>query len=885
MSPSPRDVELPTGTVTLVFTDVEGSTEALRLLGGRYADAMALHQLIVRDATAEHGGVEIDTQGDGFFVVFPRAQQAVAAAAAIQQRSAEARWPDDRPLRVRVGIHTGEPTLAPHGYVGLDVHRAARIAASAHGGQVVVSAVTRALVDDRAFVDLGRHLLKDFREPERLFQLVVAAEGAGFPPLRTTLESNLPMLPGRFVGRDPELAHIGALLEAPDVRLITLVGAGGSGKSRLALEVARRAIGRWSHGVRLVRLAALEDAALVPSEICRALDLASVADDREALRQHLCDRELLLVVDNLEHLPDSGVLLGSLLQTSSRLTVLATSRSPLRIAGEHVVRIEPLPEAAAVALFLDRASAADSSFHADAVDQRAVRTLCMRLDGLPLAIEIAAARVATLSVIDMVDLLEPSLNTSGARDLPERQRTLAATIAWSYELLEPRLRTLHGQLAVFQGGFSYDAAHTVFGATVDELETLVAASLLRRLREESGRTRLGMLRVVREFALDHLAQDDALTYAQAQRDAWVDEVATRAAAGLAGAHPTISLSELEEILPDLRASFEDARARDDRGRCLRLIPPLERFWRAHAYVAEARETLAWALDDDEPAPPELRAPALWTLGRLASAQGDPVGASAPLEEALALYRKLGAARDVAFALSELAWIALDRGELDDALQRAQEALALADRADDDRARSSALGALALVAAERGESREARELSRRGLAIRRRLGDPLLVANAALTLGSAALADGDLDAAESALRECLAIARELGDAQHEAAALCCLGEAHVLRQDPQHALELLLESLATFVRLGNDPAAAECLVAVAAAIHERTPDRAAVLLRAAVSARERTAVAPLPVERRLEHRVRARLPGLDGDSERPLSIVDAALLAGVDPVRV
>jgi predicted ATPase/class 3 adenylate cyclase len=885
MDPPHGDAQLPTGTVTLMFTDVESSTEALRSLGSRYKEALAVHHAVLREAIAAHGGTEVNTQGDGLFVVFPSAGLAIDAAAAVQRGLAESRWPDDRPLRVRIGLHTGEPTLTGSEYVGLDVHRAARIGDSAHGGQVVVSAVTRALLDDVQFVDLGRHLLRSFDEPERLFQLVTGEEAGQFPPLRTTLESNLPTLPGRFVGRDAELDQLAALLQATDARVITLVGAGGSGKSRLALEIARRSLGRWAHGVRLVRLAAVEDAALVPAEIARAVDLPAGDDVIGGLREHLHERELLLVIDNLEHLPDAALLLATLLEAAPRLRILATSRIPLRIGHEHVLPVEPLAEEAAVALFVDRACAADGSFMSEPLDERAVRTLCARLDGLPLAIEIAAARVATLSVTDMVDLLEPTLETTGARDLPERQRTLAATIGWSYDLLEPRLRELHGQLAIFQGGFAHEAARSAFDATIDDLETLVAASLLRRLRDEAGRTRLGMLRVVREFALDRLDREGLLAAAQARRDTWLDEVVARAKTGLAGTDPGTLLAELEDIMPDLRASLDDARHRGDRERGIRLIPPLERFWRAHAYVGEARAALTWALEGDQAIRPDLRAPALWTLGRLASAQGNPAAARAPLHEALSLYRELGASREIAFALSELAWITLDRGEIDDAARWASEALALADEADDDRARSSALGALALASAERGESKLARELSERGLTIRRRLGDPLLVANASLTLGSAALAESDLEAAEAALRECLTLARDLGDVQHEAAALCCLGEAAVLRGDNEGALPPLLEALAAFVRLGNDPAAGECLVAVAAATHTDEPARAASLLDAAVQARERSGFASLPVERRLERRARARLGGAAPVGARRLSIVDAALLAGVDPARI
>ena len=771
-------------------------------------------------------------------------------------------------------------------YVGLDVNRAARIAALAHGGQIVVSAVTRSLVAESAevqFVDLGRARLKDFAVPERLFEAVLPGLERRFPPLRTVGETNVPELPGTFVGRRRELATLAALLDGPRERLLTLVGPGGAGKSRLALELARRSLGRFAHGVRLVRLAALEDADHVPSELAGVLGLPAAEDLEEHIVAHLEERELLLVVDNLEHLPETGALLGRLLERCPRLLILATSRSPLRLAEERVVHVEPLSRDEAVVLFVDRATAADERFSLAAAGERAVAALCERLDNLPLAIEIAAARVGSLSVTDMVELLEPALETTGLEDLPARQRTLAATIAWSYDLLAPTLRELHERLALFQAPFGIEAARDAFGASVHELEQLVRASLLRRLDDGSGRTRLGMLRVVREYALERLEADGLRADAETSRDRWVDAAVVHASLRLEGPEQGATLAALDALLPDLRASLDAARRRGDAARAMWLVAPLERFWRARAELVEARATLEWALEH-ETAPAPLRAGAYWTLARLVIAQGRPDEAVEPLRRALELYRADGELRRTAFALTELAWIALDRGEVGSAETHAGEALVIADEAEDDRARSSALAALASVASERGEAALSRRLSEQSLTVRRALGDRLLVANAALTLGSAALADGDLDAARYALDECLVIARDMGDAQHEAAAACCLGELEILAGDPEAGLPLLLEALATFVRLGNEPATAECLVAVAAAALDDDAPRALLLVDAAAAARRRAGAAPLPVERRLEHRVRSRLPPSSG-ARRVLPVIDAALLAGADPARI
>lgn len=877
---------LPTGTVTLLFTDVEGSTRALRRLGPRYREALEVHEAVIREAVAAGGGVVVDTQGDAFFIAFADAGGAVAAATSIQAGLEGAAWPDDVPLRVRIGIHTGEPSRVGERYVGLDVNRAARISAVAHGGQVVVSAVTRSLVPAGSgieFFDLGRARLKDFALPERLFEAVVPGLTRRFPPLRTLSETNVPELPGRFVGRTRELATLGALLDGPSERLVSLVGAGGAGKSRLALELARRALGRFAHGVRLVRLAALEDAAHVPAQLAAVLGLETADGQEESIAVHLEERELLLVVDNLEHLPETGALLGRLLARCPRLVILATSRSPLHLAGERVVQLEPLAREEAVALFVDRAAAVDARFSLEAVSEEQVASLCERLDNLPLAIEIAAARTGSLSVADMVDALGSVLEARGPRDLPARQQTLAATIGWSYALLSPETRRVHGRLALFQGVFGLDAARDAFGADVDEVEQLVRASLLRRLDDRSGQARFGMLRTIREYALGWLEQEGLRSEAVAARDRWLDARVTEAAARLDGAEQAMTFAELDELLPDLRASLDDARRSGDAARALWLVAPLERFWRARAELIWARETLEWALAD-ESTPRALRAGAYWTLGRLVVAQGRPEDALAPLRRALELYRADGEHRRTAFALAELAWIALDRGDLAEAEEQAGEALVIAEEAEDERAESSALAALASVASERGEAALSRHLSEQSLAARRALGDRLLIANGALTLGSGALADGDLRAARSAFEECLELAREVGDAQHAAAALCCLGELEILAGAPEAGVPLLLEALATFVRLGNEPAAAECLVGLAAATPAHDASTARLLVDAADAARRRAGSVPLPVERRLERRVRRRLPLSDG-SPVELPIVDAALLAGADPAHI
>ena len=858
---------LPTGTVTLLFTDVEGSTAALHTLGTAYGDSLGLHRTVIRGAIAAHGGVEVDTQGDAFFVAFGSADDALHAARDAQQALASASWPDGLQLKVRMGLHTGEPEQHDHGYVGIDLHRGARICAAAHGGQVVVSSVTRVLAgddSDLAFVDLGRHRLRDMGD-ERLFQLVVTTGESAFPPLRTSSATNLPVLRGPTIGREEALAELGDLLRS-GARLVTLVGPGGTGKSRLAIEAARALVGELAHGVHLVRLATIDDPDLVFTEIARSLGIQDTRELEAAVFDYLGDRQLLLVLDNFEHVTRAAPLVADLVERCGRLLLLCTSRSPLRLSHERVVPVDPLDEDASVELFVERARTADSRFHLDETDREVVRELCVRLDGLPLAIELAAARAGLLTVHDLASQMEAWLGAEGAHDLPERQRTLAATLSWSYAILSPEHRSLHARLAIFQGRFTPEAARTGFDARIEDLEALVSAALLRRA-DRGPKTGLVMLRTVRELALESL-DAEAFERARAERDRWLDDLVERASEELAGADPADWLAELDAWLPDLRASLDDARRTGDHECVIRLISSHERFWRAHLHVDEVRRMLAVAIEEAPPEDVRMRARALWTLARLAAAQGEAVAAEGPLREALQLYRALGAEREMS----------LDTGDLDLAERQAGEALENARAASDERAASSALNALAFLATERGDTGRARTLAVESVEIRRRIGDRLLVADAALTAGTAALADGDIEAAE------LLLARAVGDGLHEGGALCGLGEAAIMRGDLADARAPLLAALGIFAQLGNEAIAAECLVALAVT---EQGERGAQLLGAALAARERAAVTAVAIERVLQTRAQALFEDSDDAIRdgRLLTLVDAALLAGVEPALV
>jgi predicted ATPase/class 3 adenylate cyclase len=499
---------LPTGTVTFLFTDIEGSTRLLEELGDGYAGLLEEHRETVRRAIAEHDGVEVDTQGDAFFVAFGSARDAVNAAADVQGTLAPSA------ARVRIGLHTGEATVGPDGYVGIDVHRAARICAAAHGGQILVSQSTRDLVDWPTR-DLGEHRLKDLTAPQRLHQLIVDGLPDAFPPPRTldVAATNLPVEPMPLVGRERELRDAMSLLEREEIRLLTLTGPGGVGKTRLALQLAAELVGEYEDGVFLVDLASIRDPELVVPTIGRTVGLSEAGGRpvAEALAEFLGDKRTLLVIDNVEHVVDSAPALGRLLASCRRLEVVATSREPLRVAAEQEYPVPPLSAAESVELFTDRARAVRPGFEVDG-DLAAIVEICARLDGLPLAIELAASRVKVLPPPKLLERLDQrlSLLTGGARDAPERQQTLRAAIDWSFDLLDPPEQALFTRLSVFAGGCTLEAAETVCAATIDGLASLVDKSLLAEREGSGGEPRFVMLETVRAYARERLEQGDEL---------------------------------------------------------------------------------------------------------------------------------------------------------------------------------------------------------------------------------------------------------------------------------------------------------------------------------------------------------------------------------------
>jgi predicted ATPase len=749
--------DLPSGTVTFLFTDVEGSTKLLHALGERYADTLARHRVALQETCMEHGGVLVDTQGDATFHAFSSPSDAVAAAAEAQ---------DALEIPVRMGIHVGQPTVTEDGYVGIDVHRAARICAVAHGGQVVLSKAVRDVcaAQRKPMRDLGLHRLKDLGEPVRLFQLGEAE----FPPLHSLNATNLPAQPGPLVGRVRELAELGELVRAE--RLVTLTGPGGSGKTRLALHAAAESVAEFADGVFWVPLAALTDAAIVEPSIGQAIGA------QNGVAEHVDEKRLLLLLDNLEQLlPEAASELARLHERCPNLRLLLTSRAPLRIAAEREYPVDPLPEPDAVTLFRERAFVADSA--------QAVHAICRRLDGLPLAIELAAARTRVLPPDRLLARLEQALPvlTGGRHDAPQRQRTLRATIEWSYDLLSPEEQELFRRLAVFAGSFTVEAGEQVAEGDLDTLEALVEKSLVRRW--ESGR--LGMLETIRELALEKLnASDEADAFRRRHAEHYL-EVARSANLALDALDQGPQRHEL--VLPEqhnLRAAMDWA-AEADAELGLRLAVSLENFWATHDPTEGLHrfETLLERTGDVEL---PLRARATLDYGGCADLSGDYERARAAYERSLELFREAGDERGTAEAVFRLGVVAARTGDPELARRLWEDSLETWERLGYTVGVVQALGNLAWFEFGHGDADHGRDLAERSLELAREVGWVWWEAGQMASLAEHALDVGKADEGELRARELLELARSMEDRLNTVYGLSLMAWAAADRGNAQRA---------------------------------------------------------------------------------------------------
>jgi predicted ATPase len=720
--------ELPSGRVTLLFTDVEGSTKLLHELGAdAYAHALSEHRRVLRNAFSTYGGVEVDTQGDALFVVFPAPHEAVAAAQVAQNALASG------PIRVRMGLHTGTPKLADAGYVGADVHLGARIAAAGHGGQVLLSRETRDQVQTEVS-DLGEHRLKDFATPVWLFQL--GAER--FPPLKTISNTNLPRPATSFVGRQREVGELAALLR-DDTRLLTLTGPGGSGKTRLAIEVAAELVPEFKAGVFWVGLAQLRDSALVSETIAQTLGANDV------LAEHIGERELLLLLDNLEQVVEAAPELAALVEACPNLRLVVTSRELLRVRGEVEYAVLPLAEADAVELFCGR-----SRIERD----ETIAQLCRRLDNLPLAVELAAARTSVLSPSQILERLAQRLDLlKGGRDAERRQQTLRATIEWSHELLDEEERRLFARLAVFRGGCTLEAAEQVADADLDVLRALRDKSVLSHNDE-----RFWMLETIREYAAEQLEESgEAEEVGRVFAEHYV-ALAEEAYPNLRG-DPKPWLDRLEADHDNLRAALDGLEAYGDTQLALKLAGALYRFWNMRGHFAEGQARLERLLAADE-APTAARARALNGAAVMAITRGDPLAAKARSEDALALHHRLGDDWGAAYSVFSIALTATEEADWARALPLFEENLARFRELGDDHYALIAADGIAWAAGQLGDPERSRRGHEEVLREARSVGDWAIAASQLEQLAQFAHDGRRIDEALTMLAEALRIKRDL-----------------------------------------------------------------------------------------------------------------------------
>lgn len=797
MAGSRRNV--PTGTVTFLFSDIEGSTQLVQELeSADYRELLERHQHLLRAAFAAHDGIERGTEGDSFFVVFRDASAAVAAAVEAQRALQSADWPRAREVRVRMGLHSGEGIRGGDDYIGIDVNRAARIASAAHGGQVLVSESTRSLADRNlpsgvGLRDLGEHRLKGLALPEHVYQVVIDGLRAEFPPLHSqpARAGNLPPRLTSFVGRDADLDEVQRLLAGS--HLVTLIGSGGAGKTSLAIECARELADGYPDGAWFVALDAVRDPSLVASEIVGALGLrdSSGRTTRERLEENLSRRELLLVLDNFEQVIEAADLVGELLATAPGVRFLVTSRAPLRVTGEQLYPVAPLAvpvmvdpsdpthdeldpvallSVPAIRLFVDRARQVDPTFRLTPENASAVVDICARLDGLPLGIELAAARIPLLGAAGIRDRLaqRAGLPVAANRNVPGRQRTLREAIAWSHDLLDAPGRALLARLSVFFGGWAIEEAEAVCGPTselgaevIDTLAALVDQSLVTASTAEE-KVRYGMLETIREYAAEQLAgRDERLEIQRRHALAYLALAEANAPALRTRRHRAVAsrfAAESDNFEAALRWSIETAEVEIG----LRLPAALVNYWNVEGRIGERRSTtLAILKIPGAEAPSLRRMRALEAAGTLFYYSADNARAAELYRAQLDLARELGDPRGTTDALFNLAWTEDWRGRAAEAQAVLAELATSFREFGDERS-------LARIELLRGgvlltEGQEqARKVLEQAVARFHELDDVIHEVVAASMIGTLYLRQGDRQRAARAFIDVLVVAREIGD---------------------------------------------------------------------------------------------------------------------------
>ena len=921
--------DLPMGTLTLLFTDIAESTRLVYNMDDRYADILSECRHLLRTAFLKFNGYEVDTQGDSFFVAFARATDAVSAAVASQRALASHAFADGVTVRVRMGLHTGEPLRTAEGYVGLDVHHAARIMGVGHGGQVLLSKTTRDLVEHNlpegvSVRDLGEHRLKDLQSPTHLFQLVIIGLPSDFPSLKTlnSRPNNLPVQLTRFIGREQESKAVQDLLKREDVRLLTLTGPGGTGKTRMALQVAAELSERFDDGVYIVNLAPIIDPTLVMPTIAQTLDVKETAGQSllNLLREFLREKHLLLLLDNFEQVVGASVQVADLLIACPRLKVIVTSRAVLHVRGEqefavpplavpdpkHLPDLKTLSQYEAVTLFILRAQAVKPEFQVSTANAPALAEICARLDGLPLAIELAAARINVLPPQALLARLDQRLAVlkSGARDAPARQQTLRKTIEWSYQLLDVDEQRLFQRFAVFVGGCTLGAIEAVCAAprsdaiarsVLDGVASLVEKNLLQQREQADGEPRYVMLETIHEYALEAL---DGVGEGEATRRAHAAcylQFAEEAFLGFNSPQQTAWFEHLEREHDNLRAALqwllEHGETEQNREMALRMAGAIADSWRMRGQGSEGQHFLELALAASEGIASSVRAKVLRDAGRMALYLNDYERAGVLCEESLVLCRELGDTTGLAHSLHLLAWAARERDNVNRASSLFEEALALRRELGDKEDIAWSLFQWGILICKQGEYARAKAFFEESLALFRELARPHAIGwslyrlaevcflsqsdpKAVRTLleesfslfraigekngimdyfflsGRLALSQGDAPTARSLAEQGLAVSRDIGFGETELLSL--LGEVADRLGDHATARALYEESLTVASRVGHKVEIASCLEGLARVVAAQGDPMWAVRLCGAAEALRVSIGAPLPSVARVDY---------------------------------
>ena len=824
-------VKRPTGTVTFLFADIEGSTRLLQTLGARYGGLLSDYHRLVRELEVSHRGVEVDESGDGFLIAFSTAADAAAAAVALQREMANRPWPDGIQVRVRIGIHTGEIDMIGSDYVGVELHRAARIGALAYGGQVLASSATVSLLGNRLgdevqLVDLGSHRLKDLDDPSQLYQISIDGLPDHFPSPRSVgsaVPTNLPAHLTSFVGRADEIRKVSSLLEAG--RLVTLTGVGGTGKTRLAIEVASTVAEGYLDGVWFVELGSVTDAESVPRVVATALGIRDQRGEStvDTIIATLRDATALLVLDNCEHLLSAvGSFARSLLVACPRVRVLATSRESLGVEGEAVtivpsLEVPPTGEEgvtvmaySSVRLFAERAELVSSGFSVDESNAGAVAQICRRLDGVPLAIELAAARVRTLSPADISQLLANRfrLLTGGSAGAVPRHATLEAAVSWSYELLREQERWMFDRLCVFVGGFDLSAAHSVCTQEgmgefeiLDLLSGLVDKSMIIVDRDVDGVTRYRMLETLREFGRGRLVSRDLLNETRDLHARHFVELAERLARDRLGPDQRGRFRQFEADHDNFLATIAWLDAKGEPRSLVRLVTALSPFWDDLGYWSVARRHHILARKAVDEVEPKSKAHLL-LAGVVVAVPEDPEEAAALASEALHIAESLADPVLRAEALVALGYSSIHRFRAGEAVETLEEAVRVAREVGEDWVIAKALSSLGNALSYTARSDEAADVLVEAATLAERAGDLALAAESLGLTGSTYLREGNGDEALAYARRCLDLYRDLGSRIGEGHALLTVGETLLAHGTRDEAVEALWEAHRLLAGVGD-----------------------------------------------------------------------------------